>query len=190
MPPRPPGYGLHRELFPRTTGEGFDPVTRPPIAADVTIGFMLQPDRAARMVAQYAVDQSLRASAIIDKLTKATFDRRPTATYEAEVRRAEERVLVDRVMWLAHIAPNAQVRAIASLKLQRAGTRLRAKPAETEPIGAAHADRRRHQALPRAPGRGGEDDPAVTGAARRADRRHGPGLAGETGPLRLGSGLS
>ena len=26
LPPRPPGYGMHRELFPRTTGEGFDPV--------------------------------------------------------------------------------------------------------------------------------------------------------------------
>ena len=53
IPPRPPGYGLHRELFPRTTGEGFDPVNPAAIAADVTIGFMLQPDRAARMVAQY-----------------------------------------------------------------------------------------------------------------------------------------
>ena len=26
IPPRPPGFGLHRELFPRTTGEGFDPL--------------------------------------------------------------------------------------------------------------------------------------------------------------------
>ena len=34
------------------------------------------------------------------------------------VRRAEERVLVDRVMWLASGSPNAQVRAVASYKLQ------------------------------------------------------------------------
>ena len=54
LPPRPPGYGMHRELFPRTTGEGFDPVNPAAIAADVTIGFILQPDRAARMVAQNA----------------------------------------------------------------------------------------------------------------------------------------
>jgi hypothetical protein len=32
-------------------------------------------------------------------------------------------VLVDRVMWLAQSAPNAQVRAIASLKLDRIRTR-------------------------------------------------------------------
>ena len=75
MPPRPPGYGMHRELFPRTTGEGFDPINPASIAADVTIGFILQPDRAARMVAQYAVDQSLPGlDEVIDRLFRATFD--------------------------------------------------------------------------------------------------------------------
>ena len=66
---------MHRELFPRTTGEGFDPVNPASIAADVTIGFMLQPDRAARMVAQNAVDQSLPGlGEVIDRLVRATFD--------------------------------------------------------------------------------------------------------------------
>jgi len=120
LPPRPPGYGMHRELFPRTTGEGFDPINPASIAAEVTIGFVLQPDRAARMVAQNAVDQALPGlGEVIDRLVKATFDQPTSGTYEAEVRRATERVLVDRVMWLAQSAPNAQVRAIASLKLDR-----------------------------------------------------------------------
>ena len=26
IPPRPPGWGMHRELFPRTTGDTFDPL--------------------------------------------------------------------------------------------------------------------------------------------------------------------
>ena len=30
IPPRPPGFGRHRELFPRTTGDGFDPLAPPP----------------------------------------------------------------------------------------------------------------------------------------------------------------
>jgi hypothetical protein len=124
LPPRPPGYGMHRELFPRTTGEGFDPINPASIAADVTIGFILQPDRAARMVAQNAIDQSLPGlGEVIDRLIRATFDQPTSGTYEAEVRRATERVLVDRVMWLAQSAPNAQVRAIASLKLDRIRTR-------------------------------------------------------------------
>ena len=75
IPPRPPGFGLHRELFPRTTGEAFDPITPGAIAADVTIGFVLQLDRAARMVAQHAVDPTLPGlEEVIDKLTAATFD--------------------------------------------------------------------------------------------------------------------
>jgi len=127
LPPRPPGYGMHRELFPRTTGEGFDPINPASIAADVTIGFILQPDRAARMVAQNAIDQSLPGlGEVIDRLIRATFDQPTSGTYEAEVKRAEERVLVDRVMWLAQASPNAQVRAIASLKLDRLAARARA----------------------------------------------------------------
>jgi hypothetical protein len=71
-------------------------------------------------VAQNAIDQSLPGlGEVIDRLIKATFDQPTSGNYEAEVRRATERVLVDRVMWLAQAAPNAQVRAIASLKLDR-----------------------------------------------------------------------
>jgi hypothetical protein len=127
IPPRPPGYGLHRELFPRTTGEAFDPLGPATVAADVTIGFVLQPDRAARMVAQNAVDPALPGlGEVIDRLTRATFDAVTTSPYEAEVRRATERVFVDRVMWLATAAPNGQARAVASMKLQRLAARLRA----------------------------------------------------------------
>jgi hypothetical protein len=127
LPPRPPGWGMHRELFPRTTGEGFDPISPGAIAADVTIGFLLQPDRAARMVAQHAVDRTLPGlEEAIDRLVAATFDAAASTPYEEEVRRAAERALVDRVTWLAQAAPNGQVRATASLKLQRLADRLRA----------------------------------------------------------------
>jgi len=119
IPPRPPGFGRHRELFPRTTGSGFDPLSPATVAADVTIGFVLQLDRAARMVAQHAVDPTLPGlEEAIDRLSKAVFDAPAATPYEQEVRRAEERVLVDRVMWLASGSPNAQVRAVASYKLQ------------------------------------------------------------------------
>ena len=156
LPPRPPGYGMHRELFPRTTGEGFDPINPASIAADVTIGFILQPDRAARMVAQSAVDQSLPGlGEVIDRLIRATFDQTTSGSYEAEVRRAEERVLVDRLMWLAATAPNAQVRAIATLKLNRLAARGRRGHAGHRLAGGgrtrpSRAARRGHQAIRRA----------------------------------------
>ena len=133
IPPRPPGFGRHRELFPRTTGDGFDPISPATVASDVTIGFTLQLDRSARMVAQHAVDPTLPGlEEVIDRLTKAVFDAAVASPYEAEVRRAEERVLVDRVMWLATGAPNAQVRAIASLKLGKLAARLRAETGQPE----------------------------------------------------------
>ncbi len=139
IPPRPPGYGIHRELFPRTTGEGFDPLSPATVAADVTIGFVLQSDRAARMVAQNVVEPTLPGlGEVLDRLTKATFDAMTATPYEAEVRRATERVLVDRVTWLATAAPNGQVRAVASIKLQKLAARLRAEVGKTEPDVAQH----------------------------------------------------
>ncbi|HKD06156.1 MAG TPA: zinc-dependent metalloprotease [Bryobacteraceae bacterium] len=133
IPPRPPGYGRHRELFPRTTGDGFDPLSPATIASDVTIGFVLELPRSARMVAQHAVDPTLPGlEEVIDRLTKATFDASVSNPYEAEVRRAEERVLVDRVIWLATGAPNSQVRAIATLKLSKLASRLKSAQATGE----------------------------------------------------------
>jgi hypothetical protein len=140
IPPRPPGFGRHRELFPRTTGDGFDPLAPATIAADVTIGFVLELDRSARMVAQHAVDPSLPGlEEVIDRLTKAVFDATTASPYEAEIRRAEERVLVDRVMWLATVAPNSQVRAIAAWKLGKLGGRLRGEAAKGEADSAQNA---------------------------------------------------
>src|SRR5439155_1642812 len=120
VPPRPPGYGRHRELFPRTTGDAFDPLSPATTAADVTIGFVLELDRAARVVAQHAIDPSLPGlEEVIGRLAKATFDTPAASPYEAEIRRAEGRVLVDRLTWLATAAPNPQVRAIASFELSQ-----------------------------------------------------------------------
>jgi hypothetical protein len=142
IPPRPPGFGIHRELFPRTTGDAFDPLSPATIASDVTIGFVLQLSRASRLLAQHAVDPTLPGlEEVLDRLTKATFDATTTSAYEAEVRRAEERVLVDRMMWLATGSPNAQVRATAAMKLSNVAGRLKAE------VGKSEADRAQHMLL-------------------------------------------
>ena len=126
IPPRPPGYGFHREMFPRTTGGAFDALSPATTMADVTIGFVLELDRAARVLEQHALDPALPSlEEVIDRLIKATFDAPVTSPYEAEVRRAEERALVDRLTWLAEGDPNPEVRAVAALRLSRLATRLR-----------------------------------------------------------------
>ena len=194
IPPRPPGYGMHRELFARTTGDTFDPLAPATIAADVTIGFVLQLDRAARMVGQHAVNPQLPGlEDVIDRLAQATFDAPTTTPYEAAVKRAEERVLVDRVMWLAYAAPNSQVRAIASMKLQKLAARLRAAVAKTEADSAQNtllaADIKRFLERPGDPSRPFRCRRRMRRPARRSAMRRSTGwrrLRGSSVPLATG----
>ena len=66
------------------------------------------------------------------------FDAPAASEYEAEVRRAEEQVLVDRLTWLAADARMSQVRAIASMKLSKLADRLRAETGKSEADQAHH----------------------------------------------------
>jgi hypothetical protein len=85
------------------------------------------------MVAQHALDQNLPGLAeVIDRLVKATFEATAANPYEAEVRRAEQRVMVDRLTWLSESANNPQVRAMASLKLQNLASRLKSRATTDE----------------------------------------------------------
>jgi hypothetical protein len=125
LPPRPMGFGPHRELFPRNTGSAFDVLSPAAIASDITIGFVLEPDRAARVVGQQAIDPTLPGlEEVIDGLTAATFEGTASNRYEQEILRTSQRVLTNRLMWLAGRAPLAQVRAIALLRLEMLRTRL------------------------------------------------------------------
>jgi hypothetical protein len=118
IPPRPSGWGMHRELFSRYTGDTFDPISPAAQAAELTVGFLLQPDRAARMVAQHAVDPTLPGlEDVIKLLRNATFTAPAATPYEQEIRRSTSRVLAEGLMALAGNAPMPQVRAIATLQL-------------------------------------------------------------------------
>jgi hypothetical protein len=106
-------------MFTRYTGETFDPISPAAAAADMTIGFILSPDRAARMVAQAAVDPSLPGlNTVLVALRRATFQAEASNSYEQEIRRATARALVERLMELAGSATMPQVRAIATSQLQ------------------------------------------------------------------------
>jgi hypothetical protein len=127
LAPRPSGFQRHRELFPRYTGLPFDPVTPGLVAADLTITFALNPERAARLVSQQAYDATLPSlDTVIDRLIAAAFDDKPANMYETLVNRAVERALVDRLITLAGQAPMPQVRAVASASLRRLQARAQA----------------------------------------------------------------
>jgi hypothetical protein len=131
IPPRPSGYGRTRELFPRYTGPMFDAVTPAVVASQHVVGSILTSDRAARLIEQKALDASLPGlEDVIDALYAASFGATARTPYEAEVKRAVERVIIDELIDLAGSASMPQVRAIATLKLER-------RSAELAPLAAA-----------------------------------------------------
>lgn len=131
IPPRPPGFGLTRETFPRTTGGAFDPVSPAVVATDIVISGLLTPARAARMVTQKAIDASLPGlDDVISRVVATVFDQRATNAYQSEIKRGMERVVVSQLMELAQGAPNTQVRAIATQFL---------RAVQARPLGAGTA---------------------------------------------------
>ena len=156
IPPRPPGHGLHRELFPRRTGPVFDALTPAIVAADLTVSQMLAPPRAARLVEQALLDETLPDLAeVLDVLIDGVFDAPGETAYERAVRRAVQRVVAERLMGLAEQAPMAEVRAHATVSLERistTGARRRIQPS----AGPRHRE--------------------VSGAARQPCRESGPFL--------------
>ena len=116
----------------------FDAISPAVVAADMTLGFLLDGTRAARIVQQSALDPSLpRLDQVIDQIMTATFRAPSSSPYEAEIARAVQRVAVENLMTLAGNASMPQVRAVASHRLQRQMTALQA--AQTGPAATAHA---------------------------------------------------
>ena len=132
IPPRPPGHGPHRELFPRRTGPVFDALTPAIVAADLTVSQILTPTRAARLVGQALLDETLPDLAeVLEALIDGVFDAPLDTAYERAVRRAVQRVVVERLMGLADRAPMAEVRAHAMESLRRIRTLDSRRSAET-----------------------------------------------------------
>ncbi len=139
LPPRPPGFGRHRELFPRYTGPMFDAISPASVAADLTVASILNAQRAARLVEQHAIDQSLPGlDAVIDALFAATFGISPRNSYEAAVSRTVERVVIDRLLALASSAPMPQVRAVTSMRLEQKLIELAGSRQDVSDADAAH----------------------------------------------------
>ncbi len=157
IPPRPFRYPAHQELFQRNTGLVFDAIAPAIAAADMTLSFLLHPERAARMVQQKALQPDLPGlDDVLEHLVEDVFGRRYRDGYQSEVSRAVQRVLVDRMMMLAGEAPMAQVRAQATRALELLDGSIREGAGSTDEAMAAHyallrADIRRFLERPHEP---------------------------------------
>jgi hypothetical protein len=127
IPPRPFTYEPHRELFQRYTGPAFDALSPAVVASELVVSLLLQPERAARLVEQHALDPRLPGfTQVADRLVEATFGRAARDAYEAAVGRVVQRVVAEELMRLAYGAPMPQVRAEAALELDQLRRRLEA----------------------------------------------------------------
>jgi hypothetical protein len=115
IPPRPPGFAKSRETFPSDTGAVFDPLGAVESAAALTLDVLLEPTRAARMIAANARRADLPGfGELIDGLLRATWysNQRPGA--DGEIQRATGGVVLERLMLLGiNEEADTQVRAFA-----------------------------------------------------------------------------
>jgi len=123
IPPRPVGYPRTREDFGNHTGLTFDPIAAAESAANITVGLMLNRERAARLVEHHARDRNTPGlDEVIDRLLTATWKIDPPPAQTAEVHRAVDSVALYHLMALsADEAAPQQVRAIAWTKLRDLG---------------------------------------------------------------------
>ena len=121
MPPRPPGYGQHRELFDGYTGLTFDPYAPAEVAAGMVADLILQPERLTRLIYQEDFDSNLPG---LNDVFSKTFDaiwkkRIPRDPYNAELERLVQQVWTDTMLDLvtrSNIAPVTRARVILHLR--------------------------------------------------------------------------
>ncbi|MEE8584978.1 MAG: zinc-dependent metalloprotease, partial [Acidobacteriota bacterium] len=121
LPPLPLGYFDERERFKGHTGRLFDPLGAARIAADMTLGGLLQSQRAARLETLHALDaRNPDLGEVIDLIFSRTWQAaRQTDSWKAAVARVVEGAALDRLIRLAgNPGAASRVRAAATAKLR------------------------------------------------------------------------
>jgi len=119
IPPRPIGYPRTRETFKSRTGLTFDPLSAAESAASNTLEFMLQPQRAARLVEYHSRDNAQPGLApVLNKLVAQTWMAPQQAGFKGEVQRLVNNLTLKQLLTLAATtsAPES-VRGITLLQI-------------------------------------------------------------------------
>ena len=123
LPPRAYGFDRSRESFGSRTGITFDPVSAAEAAASLTLGLILHPERASRLVQHHARDSSAPSlDQVLDAVLSATWNAPRQSGLAGEVQRSIDSVLVYHLMALAarEEAPTAVRAAVLGKMAQMA----------------------------------------------------------------------
>jgi len=119
IPPRPDGYPRTRELFKTRTGLTFDPISAAESSASATLAFMLNPERAARLVEYHARDNRQPGLIpVLDKLIAQTWKAPQSTGYNGELQRLVNNLTLRQLLTLAATPDASQsVRGVALLEI-------------------------------------------------------------------------
>jgi len=120
IPPRPPDYERGREHFKIHTSPAFDALAPAEAAAQHTLQFLFNPERAARLVEFHARNaENPDLDEVLDAVLKATWKAQHPKGYNGEIAQAVDNVVLYDLMAIsANEHATEGVRATASLKLR------------------------------------------------------------------------
>ncbi len=115
FPPRAIGYSGTRESFRGRTGISFDALGAAETASDMTLGLLLHPERASRLVNQKALEPGqMGLEDVLNSLVKQTMGSPKKDPYLAEVQQVINfRVLQHLMVLASHTGVHPQVNALA-----------------------------------------------------------------------------
>jgi len=133
IPPRPFGYGAHRELFSGRTDPVLDPLGAAATASEMVISGLLQPERTARLVDFNRRDPAQPGlEKVLNALIEQTFaSAPPTERRLVEIRRVVQTVTVDGLIALStNPKSTSGVRSRIDAKLDELHGMLQVDPGE------------------------------------------------------------
>jgi hypothetical protein len=140
IPPRPPDYERGREHFKIHTSPAFDALAPAEEAAQHTLQFLFNPERAARLVQFHARDAANPGlQEVLDAIMAATWKGPHAAGYAGEVSRTvDDVVLYDLLSLAMNDHATTQVRAVASREAEQLKVWLNANKAAGDASQQAH----------------------------------------------------
>lgn len=144
IPPRPAGYPITRELFNRYTGPTFDPIAAAETVAGTTLGFLLDPARAARLIEYNGRDSKYPGFLeLVDRLIADTWKKPLQEGYAGNIQVMVNNTMLNNLLQLAASKQASElVKGQALLGVEKLYTWLnanKAKGSETFQANALYA---------------------------------------------------
>jgi hypothetical protein len=139
LPPRPPDYERGREQFKTHTSPAFDALAPAEAAAEHTLQFLFNPERAARLVQFHALDPANPGlEEVLHAVLEATWKAPHPSGYRGAVARVVDTVVLSELLKLAaREEASSEVRAIAYVEADRLKRWLKAARTRQD-LPAAH----------------------------------------------------